>query len=238
MIIATWNIGEDDRNENSELTIDSYKEIIKMIEEQKIDVVCLDESVIKSPVLPSIKNYITEKTDLKYATELELSDSHINIGSRMGITVCSKFKLENIESYLLKNPNIKYKKSENVTYYSHDKGYIGCTINGIRIVTAFCLPFHYFKRDAKDFKYIYDELDDYVVSEYNKNKNLIFCGDLNYENIDLLFPKTLNIATNYINVPTHKEDIQDRIIISNKINPKSIKVLHNFSDHKICIAEI
>lgn len=90
MRLATWNIGEDEKNKNGRLDLNSYNYIAKTINDEKIDIICLQEAIIKSENLPSIANYIKEHTALKYIVEFELSDSHINIGSRMGIVICSK----------------------------------------------------------------------------------------------------------------------------------------------------
>lgn len=80
MILATWNVGEDERNEIGRLDLTSYDYIIKTIKDENIDIICLQEAIIKSENLPSIAKYIKEHTDLKQIVEYELSDSHINIG--------------------------------------------------------------------------------------------------------------------------------------------------------------
>lgn len=41
MKIATWNIGEDETNENVKLNLDSYNYIIDFIKKENIDVICL-----------------------------------------------------------------------------------------------------------------------------------------------------------------------------------------------------
>ena len=65
MKLATWNIGEDERNKNGKLTLSSYAYIIKTIKDKKIDIICLQEAIIKSKNLPSIANYIKEHSDFK-----------------------------------------------------------------------------------------------------------------------------------------------------------------------------
>ncbi len=112
MKIASLNIGEDERNSDGHLTLDSYLAIVNKINELKIDIICLQEAIIRSKILPQISEYISKNTDLKYTTEYELSDSHINVDSKMGIVVCSKYKIDNIKEILLDNPNLIYKVSE------------------------------------------------------------------------------------------------------------------------------
>lgn len=41
MKIATWNVGEDETNENVKLNLDSYNYIIDFIKKENIDVICL-----------------------------------------------------------------------------------------------------------------------------------------------------------------------------------------------------
>ena len=96
MRIITWNIGEDEQNLGGKLTIDSYEYIIDTIKNEKVDVICLQEAIIKSDYIDSIAKYITENTDLKYSVEFELSDSHINIGCKMGVVICSKYEIKDV----------------------------------------------------------------------------------------------------------------------------------------------
>lgn len=150
MRIATWNIGEDERDDCGKLTLDSYNYIINTIKNENIDIVCLQEAIIKSNFLPSIASYIKENTGLKYIVEYELSDSHINIGSRMGVVICSKYEIDNYNLFKLDNPNFIYSVDEDTTYYSHDKGFIFASINGYNVITGHCLPFHVFRKNPLD----------------------------------------------------------------------------------------
>lgn len=61
MRLATWNIGEDERNIDGKLSIDSYNYIINTIKNENIDIICLQEAIIKFQNLPSIASYIKEK---------------------------------------------------------------------------------------------------------------------------------------------------------------------------------
>lgn len=96
----------------------------------------MQEAIIKSDYLPPIAKYVEERADLKYTVEYELSDSHINIDSRMGVIVCSKYELTDYKKFTLANPNLIYSVNENATYYSHDKGFITACINGFSIITG------------------------------------------------------------------------------------------------------
>lgn len=57
MRIATWNIGEDETIKDGKLDYSSYEYILKRIKEEGIDILCLQEAIIKSDYLPPIAEY-------------------------------------------------------------------------------------------------------------------------------------------------------------------------------------
>ncbi len=60
MRIATWNIGEDETIKDGKLDYSSYEYILKRIKEEGIDILCLQEAIIKSDYLPPIAEYIKQ----------------------------------------------------------------------------------------------------------------------------------------------------------------------------------
>ena len=60
MRIATWNIGEDETIKDGKLDYSSYEYILKRIKEECIDILCLQEAIIKSDYLPPIAEYIKQ----------------------------------------------------------------------------------------------------------------------------------------------------------------------------------
>ncbi len=237
MRIATWNIGEDERNNGGKLNIDSYNYVMDTIRNQNIDVLCLQEAIVKSDVLPSIASYIKENTDLKYIVEYELSDSHINIGSKMGVVICSKYEIDNYKLFKLDNPNFIYSVDEKTTYYSHDKGFIVASIKGYNIITGHCLPFHVFKKNPLDYLNIFRKAEEFINS-YNSNNNIILCGDFNYDNVNELFPKIMENCIDLIDCPTRKDKQLDHFIISNKLKWSYRNITNNIFDHKYGIFDI
>lgn len=237
MRIATWNIGEDERNIDGKLDINSYKYIVKMMLEENIEVICLQEAIIKSEYLPSIATYIKENTDLKYVIEYELSDSHINLGCKMGVVICSKYKIENFELFMLDNPKFIYSVDENTTYYSHDKGFIISKIKNYNLITGHCLPFHIFKKEPLDYIEIFNKADNKFSNYFNQGKTIL-CGDFNYDNIGKLFENSMKNATDLINESTRKDKQLDHFVISNDIKAISNNVLENYFDHKLGIFEL
>lgn len=238
MRIATWNIGEDERNAEGKLTLDSYNYIINTIKNENIDIVCLQEAIIKSDFLPSIASYIKENTNLKYIVEYELSDSHINIGSRMGVVICSKYVIDNYKLFKLDNPNFIYSVDEKTTYYSHDKGFIIANIRGYNIITGHCLPFHVFKKNPLDYLNIFRKADEMFIDVYKSNNNMILCGDFNYDNVNDIFPKIMENCKDLIDCPTRKDKQLDHFIIGNKLECIYKNVSDNVFDHKYGIFDI
>lgn len=238
MRIITWNIGEDERNDNGKLTIDSYEYIVNTIKNENVDVVCLQEAIVKSDYLPSIAEYITKNTDLKYLVEYELSDSHINIGCKMGVVICSKYKVSENEKILLDNPNLVYSVDENTTYYSHDKGFIITNIEGITLIAGHLLPFHIFKEDPLNYLNIFEKADKKFIDIYNKNEKIILCGDFNYSDAKKLFPKIMEKCNETIEKSTKNNKQSDHLIISNNLECLYSDVKDNIFDHKFIICEI
>ena len=238
MRVATWNIGEDERNNGGKLDIDSYNYVINIIRNENIDVLCLQEAIVKSDFLPSIASYIKENTDLKYIVEYELSDSHINIGSRMGVVICSKYEIDNYKLFKLDNPNFIYSVDEKTTYYSHDKGFIIASIKEFNIITGHCLPFHVFKKNPLDYLNVFRKADEMFVDVYKSNNNIILCGDFNYDNVNDIFPKIIENCNDLIDFPTRKDKQLDHFIISNKLECIYKNVSDNVFDHKYGIFDI
>ena len=238
MKIVTWNIGEDERYTDGKLTIDSYDYIIDTILKNDIDIICLQEAIVKSEYIETIANYIKENTELKYSVEYDLSDSHINIGCRMGVVVCSKYELNCKEKFLFDNPKLVYKINENTTFYSHDKGFLFLEVEGIKLFVGHCLPFHLFKQDSKDFKEMFSRADDKFIENYNKEDKMIICGDFNYQDIQILFPKIMNLCKDVVKETTKKNRISDHFIVNDVVNVKSVQVEENIFDHKFVLVEI
>ena len=104
--IATWNIGQDLKN--NQINKDSYKYIKEQIEENEIDIIAFQEAITESDNLEPLANYISENTKLKYNEQISLSPSDINENDKMGVAICSRYKISNNEKYILENPNLIY----------------------------------------------------------------------------------------------------------------------------------
>lgn len=238
MKIVTWNIGEDERHQNGVAGIDTYEYIANFIIENEIDIVCFEEAIISFDKLEPIGNYIKMHTDLKYVEEFNLSDSHINLGAKMGVVVCSKYELTIDEKIMMTNPKLVKKIDENTTFYSHDKGFMVVDVQGIKLVCGHCLPFHVFDRDSKEYLEIFSEIDSKLLKLYESNNRLILCGDFNYNDIDILFPKMTKTLTEVIKGSTKKDKQLDHLLVSDSIEILNAEIIDNIADHKCIMAEI
>lgn len=238
MKIITWNIGEDERYSDGKLTLDSYNYIIDTIIKNDVDIICFQEAIVKSDYISNIAEFVKKHTDLKYSVEFDLSESHINIGCRMGVVVCSKYELNCREKIMFDNPKLVYKVDENTTYYSHDKGFVFVEVEDIKLFVGHCLPFHIFKKDSKDYTDIFSKIEDKFMENYSDKDKLIICGDFNYQNVELIFPKIMEVCEEKVKEPTRKDRISDHFIVSGAINVKDIEVQPNVFDHKLVLVEI
>lgn len=215
--IATWNIGKD--LVNKEINQNSYEHIKTQIEMTNIDIVAFQEAITDSSRLQALANYISENTKLKYNEQISLSPSDMDENDKMGVAICSKFKINNNEKYILENPNLIYKKTNTVTYWSHDKGFNISQIKDLNtvIIGGHCLPFHIFEESPLNYKRIYDKLEDKILSIIESNKNVILLGDFNYANIFKLFPNLKDkMKCVYENENTRKDKQFDYILTTNR----------------------
>ena len=215
--IATWNVGQDLRNK--EINQNSYEYIKTQIERNNIDIIAFQEAITESNNLQSLANYISENTELKYCEEISLSPSDMNENDKMGVAICSKFKISHNEKYILENPNLIYQKTDIVTYWSHDKGFNISQIEGLNttVIEGHCLPFHIFGESPLKYKNIYEKLEDKILNIIKTNKNVILLGDFNYTNIFELFPKLKDkMKCVYKNENTRKDKQIDYILTTNR----------------------
>jgi exonuclease III len=238
--IATWNIGEDESNEKNIVNLKSYEYIKNMILKENVDIICLQEATTTSDYIIPISKFIKENTNLKYACEFELSKSHINIECNCGVVICSKFPISKHEKVFLDNPNITYKKNEVTTYYSFEKGFVIANIKSIplSIINIHCLPFHIFKKSPLEYISLYKKAEKKFIETLKNSKNIIFTGDVNYTDINQLFPEFMKLTSNTIKGKTRGEDQLDYIACGNNIKVLNSEIIDRCFDHRICITTL
>lgn len=180
-------------------------------------------------------NYINENTLLKYNATYELSDTHITPGSRIGVVICSRFEINDVKTISLYNPMFVYGVFDGKTRYSYDKGFLMTKINDYNIITGHCLAFFAFKKNVFDYLDIFAEVDEKIS---NLDTKIVLCGDFNYDDVGVLFPKTMAKCRDFINEPTRRELQLDHFIISKDLKCISSEVCGNCFDHKVGVFEI
>lgn len=238
MRIGTWNIGEDERNEDGILNMDSYEYIVNMIKDKSLDVICLQEAITSSNSLPTIEKYIKGHTALRYSAVMELSLSHVDQENMMGVVICAREKIENIEKIMFDNPNVTYyNKEKKKTYRPADKGMIMANMGEYKIITGHGIPFYAFHIAKEDrFQYC-EKIEKYIIDKCNHDK-WVLMGDLNEDDIKVIFPKLVNMTRDLVKLPTYKDKIYDHILISKRIEKKGLEIVDTCFDHKLCIIEI
>ncbi len=238
--IASWNIGEDRVNIGNVVNLDSYEYIKQILLKNEIDIICFQENITSSSNMISISNYITKNTELKYSCNFELSPSHINNDCMMGVTICSKYKIDNYENIMFENPKLKYKKNETTTYVSHDKGFVIAYIDEIPIVIAsgHCLPFHIFKKSPMEYSEIFRNMESKFIDIFKNNSNVIIAGDMNYSNVEELFPEILKITKKTVFRDTYRKAQIDHVLVGKNIKCIDSKMIETRFDHNLCVVTI
>lgn len=245
--VASFNIsggfyGGDESTEYLDReAVESYdnkflNEIIKIINENDLDLICFQE-IITTEKVKYIKK-IVDETNLKYSVEFELSPCNIIKDTDCGLAILSKYPIINCEKGKFTNPMLSKTTSSGKTYYTFDKGYIICDVdvdgNVIKVLTHHGFPFRRFNSTPEENKLTFKEFDDII-----KNKNIdIITGDFNADNFMMMMDYT---NTNYVRtinqVTTVDGKMFDDILLkrNQKNKPDMIKSL---SDHYIVINNI
>ena len=211
--IATWNIGQDLKN--NEINKDSYEYIKEQIEQNEIDIIAFQEAITESDNLEALANYISENTKLKYNEQISLSPSDMNKNDKMGIAICSKFKISNNEKYILENQNsfeLKdiFECGQCFRWNEQEDGsYIGVIKNGVIQV----------KKEKKICK------EKNGAKEINKTKEIItFTGKCD-GNLQEIVEKYFDLNRDYEKIKSQLENIDEYLKTSIEYG-KGIRILN------------
>ncbi len=255
MKYATWNINEcvgitcDLNNQDTVDTVNykNIEEIINIINDYDIDVICFQEYPTYIDEKISLTNEIINKTGLKYYSEKDTYDSYIFNGGRVGVAVFSKYEIVNTYYSLFNNPHLVKESSSGKTRYSFDKGIIKIVINkdGINytIITGHAIAFAPFDKTEFDYPESYKPLEELIIS--SNEDNLIVLGDFNTENLFQIIPRVNDVVKDVINGPTTKDYYEKRgevhmdyIMINKNMKCNNLEKIDNFSDHYVMCADI
>jgi len=163
MRIATWNVNEcvgitcDLGNQQTadEINMNNVEDIATKINENKFDVVCLQEYPVTVKGKEIISQWIAEHTDLKYYCIHDTYNSYLFPGGRVGVAIFSRFRLLNPRLTLFGNPKMAKTNTSGITYYSFDKGIIETTIKThektYTVITGHAIAFAPFGKSEFDY---------------------------------------------------------------------------------------
>ena len=240
-ISGGFYIGNEDNeylDRESASTIDNQlqNQVIDIINNENIDVICFQEIVTTKET--KYLETIASKTNLKYFDYFELSPNNLVKDTNSGLAIFSKYPLNCIKKELFPNPKLAKTTSSGNTYYTFDKGYMICELNinnkKISILTHHGFPYRRFNSTPEDNPKVFNFFDEVIE---NNNVDIV-TGDFNAENFLSLMPKTSNIYKRTINEITTVDNMKfDDILIHNNID-FSKKIVKLLSDHFIVIDDL
>lgn len=246
--IATWNISggvskETDENiyfdqeKSSEIDETFLNDISRIINEEKIDIICFQEIITTERIHYIDK--IVEKTNLKNSCSFELSECNLVKDANAGIAILSKYPINESSSKLFTNPKLSKTTSSGVTCSTYDKGCLVANIQAgdksINVITNHGFPFRRFDSAPEANIDIFAEFYD-IIRDYNE---VVVTGDFNAENIMKLLPNANErLAELFGEVTTTDGKRFDNILIDKKFKMIDKKLIKSKSDHFLCIATI
>ncbi|MBQ3320701.1 endonuclease/exonuclease/phosphatase family protein [Candidatus Saccharibacteria bacterium] len=225
-----------DKKKSNDIDLRLLNDIIKIVNEEKIDIVCFQEIITTKRI--NYINRIIEKTDLKYEEHFELSPCDAVEDTECGIAILSKYPIKNSVKKLFTNPMLSKTTSSGNTYYTFDKGLLLSEIDlgdkTISILNHHNFPFRRFNSTPEENKDIFVEFD----NEIEKINPDIITGDFNAENFINLMPYTKENYIKTIDKPTTDDGAKfDDLLIHDDIEYSS-KIIESLSDHFMIIIEI
>lgn len=240
--VGTWNIHEGIPVGGQSFDKKAQEELVDLISQEQIDVLCLQEVDFDHCGHSRVLDTICSKTNLKFIAKSILSESSFFPSESAGVAIASRFPLKNSRERGLKNPRL-VGELDGTSITTFDKGLVSAVVAApdmsFRIASLHAFPFHLFGRYAGDqnFKFIWLDL----ASEISKLANypLVVCGDFNATQRYLVLGSTeVALARVIGDVPTYKDKAYDDILISSYFHAQSSWTIENFSDHRLCLADL
>ena len=240
--VASWNVHEGHPVVGSISDQAVRREIAELLLSYQVDIVGLQEVGFDSSERSYILEAIQHNTPLEYIAHNILSSSSFSQDGSAGVALASRYPLADLRCKYFSNPELGA-ELDGIPIRSHDKGIISATVTlpglEISVVSLHTIPFRLFGREANesDFEPLWSELS--AELKGLAVRPLIVCGDFNTDQRDLASKSIGTFLTrSVVDEPTHKGRSIDDILYSQGFRPTSVKVLSNFSDHRLCIAEL
>lgn len=240
--IGTWNLREAvPVNQDSGLADKAQREIIELLIRYKLDIVGLQEVDFHASRSQTLGT-VSKRTPLKHSAHSILSESAFHPGSQAGIAIVSRFPMKDVTRQRFKNPQLDG-DLEGSQIRTFDKGYISATVvlahKVISAVSLHVFPFHLFGRDADDpaFANIWSDLSGGLAEL--TSAPLVVCGDFNTEKRDLISQTSeVPLSRAITHQPTYRNQSVDDMLFTSQFKLNSVGAIDNFSDHRLCYAEL
>lgn len=212
-------------------------EIIDTINNEKIDIICLQE-VITTESVQYIEK-IVAGTELKHYDHITLSPCNIIENTDAGLAILSRYPIDRTIKDFFPNPNIKFTTASGNTYSTYDKGYMIAYIvldntHKLRIFNHHNFPFRRFGSTAKDNMTVFEHFNEVIFG----NEPDIVVGDYNTEDYLELVPELSKNYIRTINAITTVDGKSFDEIMLKKDTHYSSKIIKGLSDHYMVTAEI
>jgi endonuclease/exonuclease/phosphatase family metal-dependent hydrolase len=240
--VASWNVHEGIPSGTDISDRAIREEVTDLLLRNRIDILGLQEVDFDASSRSSILETIQRNTSLRYSAQNILSSSSFNPICRAGVALASRYPLTDRRQILFSNPDLDTELN-GASIRTHDKGAVSATAAlpglDISVVSLHTIPFRLFRREADELEFqplwteLSAELADLLV------KPLVVCGDFNTARRDLVSRSDeLRLTRAILNKPTHRGQSNDDILYSGGFKATAVKILENFSDHRLCIAEL
>src|SRR5581483_10274368 len=241
--IGTWNLHEAAPADAGPSAADAARqEIIELLIHHQLDIVALQEVDFHAPGRSRTLDAIAKSTPLRYTASSMLSESMFDPACGAVVAIASRFPLDNVVRRLFENPDLTG-ELDGAPIRMFDKGYVSAVLGVAgRIVSFISLhsfPFHLFGRDAEDpaFRHIWSALSADLATL--TPAPLIVCGDFNTSRRALLSrDRKLRLSRAITRQPTYQDQTIDDMLFSRHFELVNVAVVDNFSDHRLCLAEV
>lgn len=178
--IVSWNIGggyvQSSTVDNPRLDIGQF---IRVLHDIDADIVCLQE--VHCWDGGSQAEQIALELNYAHVSVFQLSNSHIELGKKLGISVLSRFAAQKYTEVHYEQPAFDLFFQDGRPAEKHPKGYQLLKMeNGIYVLNTHLLPVHSFglRYEAADLRVFSNHIND-ALSGLEDSK-LVMCGDWNH----------------------------------------------------------
>jgi endonuclease/exonuclease/phosphatase family metal-dependent hydrolase len=242
--VVSWNVREGRPPDPDLSRTDALAEITGLLNDLKIDVAALQEVDFDESGNSDILDAICSETKLSHCASHVLSESSFFQHRYAGVALASRFPLRDSGRALFTNPQLSIVITDGSTKYSHDKGLVAATIDHpdleISIISLHCVPFNSFGRRADDIEFggLWKETAASLES-FSRGASIV-CGDFNTHRRDLVMPPGSGYLTQAMaGQPTQVDDAIDDILFTPRhFSLVSASTRDNYSDHRLCIADL